>query len=357
MNPRKKTMVVLAVAAMLCCSAAFVKAGETAAVFTIPVIVVKYFPTNDGKIDIKVTGDCGASLEETRAKTDRCTAEAVHALQEGSRYHAYRNPKAPASVQYTILKTIGFLEPLPTVKRRSADAPMTDYNRIMQRINIQEWVEQHGVKEVWIWGYHGGKVGLWESNMAGPYGDISNSSHDPKDLPVLDRTYTVYHYNYQRGTSEAVEDHMHQFEALFNFVDGRERTPHDQWNQLFFWGKFVGSDISHKIIRPGCGWAHYPPNAEGDYDWANPRYVATDIADWKPDGSGAKTNINCSTWGGTGLGWFVYWMQSLPGKDNGLVYQGRPLTNWWLFVGDFDTAMKNKIGLLAPAPAPAKPAH
>ena len=106
---------------------------------------------------------------------------------------------------------------------------MTDYNKIMQRVGIKQWVEEKGVKEVWIWGYHGGVVGLWESNMAGPFGDISNSNRDPKDLPVLSKTYTVYHYNYQRGASEAVEDHMHQIEAVLNFVDGRDRTPPDQW--------------------------------------------------------------------------------------------------------------------------------
>ena len=124
----------------------------------------------------------------------------------------------------------------------------------MRRVNIRQWVEQKGVKEVWIWGYHGGVVGLWESNMAGPFGDISNSNRDPNDLPVLKKTYTVYHYNYQRGASEAIEDHMHQIEAVLNWVDGRDRTPADQWEKLLFWGKYVGSDRTNKIVHPGCGW-------------------------------------------------------------------------------------------------------
>lgn len=222
---------------------------------------------------------------------------------------------------------------------------MTDYNKIMRRVNIKQWVEQKGVKEVWIWGYHGGVVGLWESNMGGPFGDISNSNRDPNDLPVLKKTYTVYHYNYQRGASEAVEDHMHQIEAVLNWVDGRDRTPPDQWEKLLFWGKFVGSDRTAKIIHPGCGWAHYPPNGEQDYDWANKRYVETDIEDWKPDGSGKKQRMNCDRWESNSLKWFVYWMQNLPGADSGLTYQGGRLTNWWIFIGDFDNAMKNKTKL------------
>jgi len=313
----------------------------------IPVLVVKYFPVKGDLIDRKATGDWGAPLDETRKKTDQLTHAVLAALQEGSRYHGYKDERAKPSLVYRVLKAFEFLEPLPTVPHSGGGAPMTDYNKIMLRVNVKQWVEQKGVKEVWIWGYHGGVVGLWESNMAGPFGDISNSNRDPKDLPVLKKTYTVYHYNYQRGASEAVEDHMHQIEAVLNWVDGRDRTPPDQWDKLLFWGKFVGSDRSHKIVRPGCGWAHYPPNAEGDYDWANKRFVETDIEDWKPDGSGKKQRINCDRWQGDSLKWFVYWMQNLPGAHNGLRYNGKPLANWWVFIGGFDHAVRNGVGLVS----------
>jgi hypothetical protein len=312
----------------------------------VPVLVVKYFPVRGDQIDQSVTGDWGGPLEATREKTDRLTQEVLDALQQGCRYHGYKNAQARPSLAYEVLDTIEFLEPLPTRSRPGSRTPITDYARIMQRIDIRKWVEQQGVKEVWIWGYHGGVLDLWESNMASPFGDISNSNRDPNDLPVLKSTYTVYHYNYQRGASEAVEDHMHQFEAVLNFVDGRDRTPPDQWDKLLFWGKFVGSDRSHKIVRPGCGWAHYPPNGESDYDWANAKYVETDIEDWRPDGTGARQRLNCDRWGGDSLRWFVYWMQNLPGAAHNLELDGRPLTNWWLFIGDFDYAMNNELGLV-----------
>ena len=207
---------------------------------------------------------------------------------------------------------------------------MTDYNAIMNRIDIRYWVLQRGVKEVWLWGYHGGVIDLWESNMAGPWGDISNSDRDPKDLPVLEKSYTVYHYNYGRGTSEAVEDHMHQIEAVLRHIDSR-----------LFWDKFVG--------KPGnwrCGWAHYPPNGRQDYDWANHDYVWTDIEDWNPDGTGQKQRINCQRWNCDSLTWFMYWMQNLPGRNHSITYQGQSLTNWWHFIGDFDTAMSQRLGLV-----------
>ncbi|GAB4369197.1 MAG: hypothetical protein Kow0042_10770 [Calditrichia bacterium] len=314
----------------------------------IPVVVVKYFPVKGDNIDIEVTGDWGKSLEFTRHKTDSLTRRLVEVLQESSRYHAYKNPRAEPSLKYTILETFEFLEPLPTKKRFFRKTPLTDYQAIMERIDGRKWVEENGVKEIWLWGYHGGKVHLWESNMAGPFGDVSNSNRDPNDLPIYRYTYTFYHYNYQRGLSEAVEDHMHQIEAVLNYVDGRDTTEKDEWDRLLFWGRFVGSDKSHKIIRPGCGWAHYPPNGENDYDWANKNFVLTDIEDWKPDGSGTKKKMNCERWNCYSLYWFIFWMQSLPGKDNGLNYNGKPLTNWWIFIGDWDTAMREKLNLVNP---------
>jgi len=311
--------------------------------FEIPVLVLNYFPTNGDRIDVQVTGDWDASLADTRTKTQRLTREVIAALEQGSRYHGYTHPAAQPSLKYRVAGELEFLRPLPTFVKPGHRTPMTDYARIMTDVNIRDWVEQRGVREVWIWGYHGGKVDLWESNMSSPFGDVSNSDRDRKDLPVLDHTYTVYHYNYQRGASEAVEDHLHQIEAVLNAIDGRDRTPASQWPDLLFWGRFVGSDASHKIVRPGCGWSHYPPNAEGDYDWANPRSVETDIEDWKPDGSGRRQSLNAERWGGDSLKWFVYWMHNLPGQDNGLTDRGKRVRNWWVFIGDYDSA--RRLGL------------
>jgi hypothetical protein len=99
-------------------------------------------------------------------------------------------------------------------------------------------------------------------------------------------------------------------------------------------------------VQPGCGWSHYPPNGESDYDWANPRFVPTDCEDWNPQGTGMKQTFNCERWGCNGHEFFVWWMQNLPGRDNGLTYRGRDVRNWWHFVGDFDAAMAEGKSLL-----------
>jgi hypothetical protein len=297
--------------------------------YEIPVLQINYFPVKNGNIDRAITGDVSAPLDQIRAHVTHTTAKVIDALDRGSTYHAYKDPSARPSLSYHIVDTIEVLEPLPTSFKPGHRAPMTDYNAILRRIDIQQWVMEQSVKEVWLWGYHGGVIDLWESNMAGPWGDISNSDRDLHDLPVLDRTYTVYHYNYGRGPSEAVEDHMHQIEAVLRYIDPE-----------LFWGKFVG--------KPGegrCGWSHYPPNGERDYDWANRNYILTDIEDWRPDG-GPKQRMNCTHWNCDSLTWFIYWMQNLPGAGNGLSYRGHPLTNWWTFIGDFDGAMQQNLGLV-----------
>ena len=99
-------------------------------------MVVKYFPVKGDLIDQKVTGDWGAPLEETRKKTEQLTQEVLAALQEGSRYHGYKDERAKPSLAYRVVKTFEFLEPLPTVAHSGEGAPMTDYNKIMERIGI-----------------------------------------------------------------------------------------------------------------------------------------------------------------------------------------------------------------------------
>lgn len=299
--------------------------------YLVPVLVISYFPVSTaggGRISRSATGDIEGSLDVIRSHTEKTTQQVVEALESGSVYHGYKDVSAQASLRYAVLDSIEFLEPLPTWSKPGHGVPMTDYNAIMAQVDIRSWVEERGVKEVWIWGYHGGVVDLWESNMSGPYGDISNSDRDPHDLPVLDRTYTVYHYNYGRGAAEAVEDHIHQIEAMLRQVDAE-----------LFWERFVGGDRGKR-----CGWAHFPPNGRRDYDWANTQAVETDIEDWTPEG-GPRQWLNCQRWRGDHLSWFIYWMENLPGLRNGLEYRGRPLTNWWDFVGNWDEVMRERRGL------------
>jgi hypothetical protein len=39
-------------------------------------------------------------------------------------------------------------------------------------------------------------------------------------------------------------------------------------------------------------------------------------------------------------------MQAIPGMNNGLTYKGKPLNNWWIFIGNFDAAVKSSMNLV-----------
>jgi hypothetical protein len=325
-------------------SAGFLAAEEETP-FVIPVLVVKYFPVDSNNM-IRVEGRWGAvlRLSDVRKRTDYITDEVIKSLEKGSRYKGFRNADAPSSLKYVIVDKLEFLEPLPLYKAENGK-DRVEKNKVMEKIGIKAWIDK-GVKEVWVWGYDGGDIELCESNMSGPYGDISNSYRETNDLPVFDSTYTVYEYNYLRGVPEAIEDHVHQLEALLRYVDDE-----------LFWDRFVGYFPAGKWLKLGqqkrpsqdlirrCGWAHYPPNGEKDYDWENMGFATTDIEDWQPDSYGKTKMMNCRQWGCDGLGWFIYWMQNIPGKDNRLTFRGKNLINWWRFVGDFDNTMKNGFGL------------
>ena len=318
--------------------AAAVLAATVSSTATVKVFVVSFFPTKGGQIDRAVTHDVGGSYEDLKAKTERLTKEACEALEKGSRFRGYKLDSEPA-LRYEVVGQVEFKEAIPLRLKTGSSPPLPDYSAIMDRINAKKLVEEEGVKQIWMWGYHG-KIGLWESNMSSPTGDVSNSNRDQDDLPVFSKTYTVYHFNYGRGLGEMLENHMHQLEHLLNHVDGRETTPPEKWNELLFWGKFVGSDASHKIVtKPArCGWTHYAPNSESDYDWANPRYIETDIEDWRPDGIGKTQMMNADRWDRDPIKWRIYWLQAIPGLGHGLTYGGKPLRNWWSFVSDWDTA-------------------
>lgn len=317
-------------------------------VYEVPLLVLRYFPDedDDGRLDPEITG-MNEELTTVRAKVDSLTSETIFSLEAGSSYHDYKDTAATPSLDYYIIDTKEFLQRMPLSNNEIPWNPgiyRPDYEEILNDLDICNYVDSQGVREVWIWGYHYGDLEPTESNMAmatisqahwnfPDYGDVSNSERI-NDMPICNRTYVLYNYNYDRGLGEALEDHTHQIEAVFNFVD------YD-----LFWNRFVnpygpGKGITH------CGWTHYPPNGRSDYDWMNEEGVESNCEDWHPDGSGEVKQVNCYTWGDhscpddAGVSFKIWWMQNIPGKNNDLYSEGKRLKNWWDFIGGFDQAMQ-----------------
>lgn len=333
------------------------RAATTDTSYNLKVLVLKYFPlTADGQnIDIAVTGDVGDPYTLIRQRTIDITSNLKIALEKATRYLGYQDLTAQPALTYQILDTKEYTQAVPML---TDGTRRPNYNAIMTTHNICDWVDNKGVREVWLWAYQGPTypgssypyLGISESKMAGPYGDISNSWRT-NDMPTCLNTYRVYTFNYGRWTAEALESWGHQMEAELDAID---------WT--LFRKKFQGPNYPQTLgVNGRCGSVHNPPNARWEYDSANSTPQSSDCLDWNPDSLGTLSSVSCLNWGcqeknqlndNPGLNYMIWNWQNLPGRNNTKTYEGQPLRNWWDVHGDFDKVMGQDRSLFLPGPYP-----
>lgn len=336
----------------------------------LPVVVIQYFPPKPGQpeyIDSTIAGPelQGQKIADIRARINGYTQQILSDLTNATKYQGYAYSDRQPTLRYTQYgNPYDYVEALPQglSLNPTAGTYRPDYKAILNKINICDLVDNKGVKQVWLWGYHHGKIEPVESNMSmgrrskaffthGTYGDISNSERTD-DLPQCENTYILSNYNYTRGVGEALEDHGHHMESILNWFDGRDFLAGNRWPELLFWGKFVGSDTTHTVPNPGCGWIHTPPNGIEEYGWYRTTAVQSDCRNWNPQRTGAKTAISCTTWSGSatcpndgGRTYKIWWFQNIPGEEANFTFAGRKLRNWWDLIYDFDSAVQEGGGL------------
>ena len=107
----------LAAAVAACMGPAYAGQPDTAKTeklpMVIPVLVVTFLPVDGDKIDRKITGDCGDTYVATKAKCERLTNELAQHLENGSRYHGYKDKGALPSLRYPVLDSIEFKRAMP----------------------------------------------------------------------------------------------------------------------------------------------------------------------------------------------------------------------------------------------------
>jgi hypothetical protein len=88
-----------------------------------------------------------------------------------------------------------------------------------------------------------------------------------------------------------------------------------------------------------CGFCHYAPNSQSDYDWGNTTYVWSMCDDWLynwPNLQGAVTKrwVNCGEWGkGDMRLHHKWWLTHIP-KRSGVNADGKQ-NNWWKYLCDY----------------------
>lgn len=346
---------------------------ETGQTQTVPVLVLKYFPldSSGAKLDASITGN-GDNLDNIRRWTTENTNQVAEKLTEATKYHGYKDPTAQSALKYQLLETKEFLKAVPTKYWPEISWRYSDYRKMLtEDVDVCDYVDNKGVKDVWIWSYQTEENGIFESNMSmgnisrafwdnQTYGDVSNDHRNLNDLPQCNKTYVVYNFNYRDsgGVGNMIHDYMHQIEQEFMFVDYR-----------FFGNMYTGKPRNFAGPRR-CGNTHTPPNLElGEYNYTVETSVRSDCEDWQAvdctsisninaDCGGSRAEVNCRNWGCNEIGYYVWWMQNLPGLGSDLTFEGQPLRNWWEFMGDFDTALaKGKYSAVPVPPTPTPTPH
>ncbi|MBK8245858.1 MAG: Ig-like domain-containing protein [Gemmatimonadetes bacterium] len=361
----------------------FLTTPAAGATWEIPVVIVAYIPTADARtIDVRKAPDfwdlLPFSLDTMEQRVLDYARRIKLAREQGSTFRGYKNPLALPSIGIRVTDVIVTYEHIPasTTRHPLTQGFFPDYHKIFADHGLVAYMQARGIKEVWdAWtGFDAGfpsynpaihdlkdiRAGS-ESNMASPLtGDISNSYRYPNDLPLLSYTWTMYGINIRRSQAEAVHNVGHQMEALLGYAARRQ-----DGNPNLFWRDFVGLDASDKWAPGRAGATHFPPNATGDYDYHNTRVIQSDIEDWTPANAGQKTAISRSTWynlvypwpGVTSFGqreesqWYVYWFQNFPGRGNRIPRGSAWMTNWWAFMGDWDSSIRSGLGLYSGTPA------
>jgi hypothetical protein len=331
-------------------------AAKTSGLYNLNVLVLSFLPvkTQNANPDQAMIDDSfihsGGTLTHARNLIEGKVADAVTALETASH----------GDVTYRIFGRVEIQEKYPLTNGTQYyppgyNPPLVDYAAAFKRIKIADWVAK-GVNQIWLFGpQNDGEHECIETLMSSQWGNISNSDGLTK-LPAANKSYIMIFFNYDRDVAEFLESYCHQIEQMLAYVDGLA-TPNLLVNERLFWGKFCGAKRAFSTLNANngifrCGWSHCQPNSMAQYDWwENSSHSATtDFFDWKPDGGGATQSVNRETFNPTGqddggLGWKIAWMRALPRANNGLTHNGKPLTNWWRFIGDWDGAMRENMKL------------
>ncbi|HET6645320.1 MAG TPA: hypothetical protein VFG65_07470 [Fimbriimonadales bacterium] len=204
-----------------------------------------------------------------------------------------------------------------------------DYPKMLAEYNVVPDMDNHKFDELWVFGAP--YMGFWESAMAGPGAfEINGGVYDKVKSK---QPFAIMGFNYERGVAEMVHDLCHRTEATMSRIYGgwevdKLSTP---------WARFAANFAQSNGVA-AVGTCHWPPNAEKDYDYANPRKVSSSADDWLayPNLTGAKEMVSCETWGGPDYqrNYLKWWFSRLP-KASGTSKDGRQ-NNWWKYVFDFN---------------------
>jgi hypothetical protein len=199
-----------------------------------------------------------------------------------------------------------------------------NYQDFLTRFKILQLVAANQIDEIWVFGFP--FAGFYESIMGGAGAFFCNSSPLPATAQCP-RRFVIMGFSMERGVGEMLESFGHRVEFTMDKVYSKLAPENNLWKKFARYDKaFPG--------QSEVGSIHYAPNSDKDYDWGNPRLVASHCADWAnfPNFKSATKQVNCAEWGGGEIrAHHKWWLKHLPkvgGQTNGIA------NNWWQYILD-----------------------
>lgn len=204
-----------------------------------------------------------------------------------------------------------------------------DYPKTFKDFHVLPRMDSGEIDEVWFFG--GPYFGYSESAMAGTGAFFINGA--VYDQVACRRPFAIMGFNYERGVAEMLHDLCHRTESTMARVYGGWKVEALTTN----WARFAANFAQSNGVA-AVGTCHWPPNAEHDYDYGNPRAVESTADDWLsyPRLTGNSTKVSRDTWGGPDYhrNYMKWWFAHLP-RARGINADGR-LNDWWEYVFRFN---------------------
>ena len=210
-------------------------------------------------------------------------------------------------------------------KTQPAHMPQyANYQAILTGLNVPPRILNHEIDEVWLMGFP--QAGFYESTMCGTGAFWCNSQPQPWSSGC-NRRFVVMGFSSERGVGEMLHSFGHRTESILTQTFSKTQGKANLYAQF----------ATYDQEAPGkaqMGTIHFPPNAEKDYDYNNPRIVLSNCYDWEnfPVFKNDVRLVNADEWGNGDMRILhKWWLKHLPkigGRTSGVV------NNWWQYTMD-----------------------